>query len=80
MINICFVSWYLAYGMAIYCLASLYYYFRTRYIGTPFKDSLTKKQIEIKNNSASVRKNIFFQGVGISLLFLLVTRPFSSCP
>ena len=41
-------SIYLAYGMAIYCIASIYYLVRTRSVGTPFKDSLTPKQIKIK--------------------------------
>ena len=52
------MSIYLAYGMAIYCLASIYYLVRTRSVGTPFKDSLTPKQIKIKKASANVRRNI----------------------
>ena len=46
----CKVSVFLAYGMAIYCLSSMYYVFQTRNVGTPFKDSLTKKQKIIKKN------------------------------
>jgi hypothetical protein len=79
MIDICLVSWYLAYGMALYCMASIYYLVRTRSIGTPFNDSLTKKQRIIKNESASIRKNIFIQGIVGSILLLLVFRPFRSC-
>ena len=52
--EMCRVSLYLAYAMAIYCLASLYYLVRTRSIGTPFNDSLTPKQIAIKDKSAEI--------------------------
>lgn len=79
MINICLVSWYLAYGMALYCMASIYYFVRTRSIGTPFNDSLTNEQREIKKKSASVRKNIFIQGLVGSLIVLIIFRPFHSC-
>lgn len=79
MIDICFVSWYLAYGMALYCMASIYYLVRTRSIGTPFNDSLTKRQRLIKNESASIRKEIFIQGIVGSIILLLVFRPFRSC-
>ena len=46
----CVISVYLAYGMAVYCLASIYYLAMTRSIGTPFKDSLTEK-IESNNSN-----------------------------
>ena len=55
MINHCLISWWLAYAMAIYCIASLYYYIKSRNVGTPFKDSLTKKQIKIKEESVKIR-------------------------
>ena len=53
------MSIYLAYAMAVYCAASLYYIIRTRSVGTPFRDSLTPKQIKIKKESANIRRNIF---------------------
>ena len=59
--NRCEVASWLAYAMAIYCIASIYYCLRTRTIGTPFKDSLTKKQLEIKRKSAAERKKIFIR-------------------
>ena len=65
--------------MAIYTLASIYYYIRTRSVGTPFKDSLTEKQIEIKKQSVKVRSNIFYQGIGLSLISLSMFRPFEKC-
>lgn len=69
----------LAYLMAAYVFASIYYLIMTRKVGTPFRDSLTKEQLEIKNKSASVRKNIFFTGIMLGLVLLLIFRPFASC-
>lgn len=77
--NRCEVSTYLAYGMSIYCIASLFYYIRTRSIGTPFKDSLNKKQLEIKKKSVKVRKQIFIQGLMIGIAVLLFFQPFKKC-
>ena len=48
--NNCTISVYLAYGMAAYVIASIYYMVTTRFVGTPFRDSLTAKQIIIKLN------------------------------
>ncbi len=75
----CKISIVLAYAMAIYTLASIYYMVRTRSVGTPFKDSLTEKQLQIKKESAKVRSNIFYQGVGLSFLVLVIFRPFAKC-
>ncbi len=73
------MSIYLAYGMAIYCIASIYYLVRTRSVGTPFKDSLTPKQIKIKKASANVRRNIFYQGIAGSAIILFFFQPFKKC-
>jgi hypothetical protein len=77
--NVCRISIFLAYGMALYCMASLYYFIRTRSVGTPFKDSLSPKQIKIKKESVNVRKNIFYQGIGGSLVLLYFFKPFEKC-
>lgn len=61
---------YLAYAAAIYTLASIYYMIRTRNIGTPFKDTLTEEQIKIKEESAKQRKDIFMQGIILSIVLL----------
>ena len=55
----CKISVYLAYGMAVYCLACIYYLVMTRNIGTPFRDSLNENQLKIKMESAAIRRNIF---------------------
>ena len=77
--DVCRMSIYLAYGMAIYCIASIYYLVRTRSVGTPFKASLTPKQIKIKKESANVRRNIFYQGIAGSAIILFFFQPFKKC-
>lgn len=75
----CVVSVYLAYAMSVYCLASIYYFVITRSIGTPFKDSLTEKQIKIKRESTKKRKTIFLQGLGAGIVLMILTQPFNKC-
>ena len=75
----CKISVVLAYAMSIYTIASIYYFIRTRSVGTPFKDSLTEEQKKIKKESAKKRSNIFYQGVGLAFLSLIIFRPFSKC-
>ena len=75
----CKISTVLAYAMSIYTISSIYYLVRTRSIGTPFKDTLTNEQKKIKQESAKIRSNIFYQGVGLSLVCLLIFRPFEKC-
>ena len=75
----CEVSKVLAYAMAIYTSASIYYMIRSRSVGTPFKDSLTEEQLKIKEESKAVRKKIFCEGSMIALLGLYVMKPFKSC-
>lgn len=75
----CTISVYLAYTMAMYFFASIYYLIVSRFVGTPFYDSLTKKQLLIKNKSVITRRNIFYQGAIISLIGLILFKPFHSC-
>jgi len=73
------MSIYLAYAMAVYCAATLYYLIRTRSVGTPFKNSLTPKQIKIKKESSNIRRNIFYQGIIGSAVLLFFLHPFKKC-
>lgn len=75
----CTISVYLAYTMAAYFFSSIYYLIVSRFVGTPFYDSLTKKQQEIKSKSVKTRRNIFYQGMIISLLGLIFFKPFHIC-
>lgn len=69
----------LAYAMFIYIIGSIYYLIATRNIGTPFKNSLSKRQLQIKANAVKQRKNIFYIGCGIALLLVFIFRPFKNC-
>ena len=75
----CTISVYLAYAMAAYFFSSIYYLIVSRFVGRPFYDSLTKKQQEIKSKSVKTRRNIFYQGMIISLLGLIFFKPFHIC-
>ena len=79
MVQLCSMSPYLAYGMTLYCIVSVYYLLKTMNIGTPFKDSLTPRQLQIKAASATVRRNIFLQGILVGILILIYLKPFQSC-
>ena len=48
MINTCYLAHFLAYFATAYLGGSLYYYIVTRSYDTPFKNSLNKAQLEIK--------------------------------
>ena len=69
----------LAYAMFIYIAGSIYYLIMTRNIGTPFKNSLSRRQLEIKAMAVQQRKNIFYTGCGIALLAAIILRPFKRC-
>ena len=80
--EVCKISIYLAYFGAIYIGTTIYYLLRTKLfddIGTPFYDSLTDAQKNIKKQSSNTRKNVFYQGLVISTLFLLGSKPFKVC-
>ena len=75
----CKISIVLAYIMLVYILASVYYMIRSRWEGTPFKDSLTKDQIIIQKASSKRRTNIFLQGLLVAVVLSAVFRPFRKC-
>ena len=75
----CKIPTLLAMLAAVYILASMYYMFMTRNIGTPFRDSLDEKQLEIKYAAVKKRGGIFYTGVMIAVLVVLVVDPFTKC-
>lgn len=77
--NKCKVSTWLAYLMFVYLASSIYYYIRTRSMGTPFNDSLTAAQLELKYNSARDRMSVFIQGLLIGAVIIYFVKPFSTC-
>ena len=54
----CMISKYLAYAMLAYSFASFYYIVMTRNVGTPFRDSLTSEQIQIKKQNQPTMKHV----------------------
>ena len=75
----CKLPIWLAYLMLIYISACVYYVIFTRNIGTPFNNSLFDYQIQIKNDSADQRRNIFYTGIVVSTVLFLIWRPFKAC-
>ena len=75
----CVISKYLAYGMLLYSISSIYYIINTINIGTPFKDSLTPEQIEIKNKSSKIRGTIFNHGLILAFCIIILFKPFEEC-
>ena len=75
----CQISTAFAYMMFAYIIGSVYYIVHTRFIGTPFIDSLTEEQIAIKKESASHRRIIFYTGLVGAVIFLYIIRPFKEC-
>lgn len=75
----CKISIYLAYSMAVYSIASMYYMIASKSVGTPFKDSLTKEQLAIKQKSKKVRSRIFQTGLFFGMIILFMIKPFEKC-
>ena len=75
----CRMPIFLAYLMLIYIIASIFYLLATRSVGTPFTDSLTAEQIEIKSKSSLTRSVIFTSGILGAILLLLFIQPFKKC-
>ena len=75
----CTVPLVLAYLASAYIAASIAYLVLTSGFGTPFNNSLTPRQREIKRRSAGRRGTVF----GVSFLAflgaLLIWRPFKQC-
>ena len=75
----CEYSVYLSYISLIYMFASLYYYIRTRSIGTPFNDTLSEEQIKVKKESGRVRMRFFVHGLVLGFIIILLLQPFKEC-
>lgn len=54
-----------------YVLASVVYLVATRKMGTPFNDSLSPQQIQLKKTSAHKRRTVFWVSFGGSFLAVL---------
>lgn len=70
------ITYFLATLAALYISTSVYYLIRTRCIGTPFKDQLTRYP-ELKqtyDRSVQVRRRIYKEGILLSLVILIVVK------
>lgn len=61
----------------IYILTCIFYFVLTRNIGTPFYDAVNKdaELMKIKKESSRQRGNIFYTGLLISILLIIIFRP-----
>lgn len=75
----CKVPSLLAFLAAVYVLACSYYLVMTRNIGTPFKDSLNEKQLQIKKEAATKRSHIFYTGIMVGTIIVLIVNPLFRC-
>ena len=73
----CRVPITLAYLFTAYVMASVFYMAATACMGTPFKDSLSLAQRQIKQQAAAARGRIFMYGLLGGALVLYLTQPFS---
>lgn len=68
---------FLAYVALAYLIAStVYMAVSWCCLDTPFKNSLTEEQKNIKQISAKKRKEVFCAGLFVAIVTLLVARPF----
>ena len=65
-----------AYGALGYAIASVVYLTATRFMGTPFSDSLSDAQRKTKADSACARGVVFGAGVAVAVAVLAAWRPF----
>ena len=75
----CTVPILLAYLSAAYIIASVAYLLFTWNMGTPFKNSLTPEQRELKKNASRRRGTVFGVSFAAAIVILVVTRPFRAC-
>ena len=67
---------FLAYLSLVYLGACVGYLATTRSLGTPFRDSLTDEQLEIKRASARTRKQVFVRSAAATAALVAVWSPF----
>ena len=77
----CRVSVLLANIATVYIFASVYYILSTRHLGTPFKNEIKKypKIMKIKHKAVCDRRKAFFTGILLSLIFVVIVKPFQNC-
>ena len=61
----------------VHLVACIVYMIMTEDMGTPFKDSLTKEQLEIKRKAVFERRKIYEIGSVIGIILILLWKPFT---
>ena len=61
---------WLAYAGAVHIISNILYYIATRFVSTPFNDSLTEDQKEIKKESTKTRLYIYLISVAMVMIAL----------
>jgi len=81
LIKICNISTLLSYIASVYILASIYYLIFTKQYGTPFINEVNKipRLKNLREDSSRKRKNIFYQGIILSIIILIILHPFYNC-
>lgn len=68
----------LAYAALAYLIASIIYLLTSACcLETPFKNSLSQEQIQIKVFSAKIRREVFCGSLLVAIIVLLIFRPFN---
>ena len=71
---------YFAFGALVYLLTCALYLLASRGLGSPFRDSLTPAQLELKAASMQQRSAVFMGSLLVSALVVFMLRPFKgSC-
>lgn len=84
----CKVPLIFTYIMLMYLIASIYYMVVTRNLGTPYSDAVQqviessgrKDELDkLKKDSKDKRSYVFWTGMIIAAIFLVIVRPFNEC-
>lgn len=60
----------------VYLIACVVYWLASRCMGTPFGDSLSPEQKELKRESAAARGKLFVAGLVTGVLVIVAWKPF----
>ena len=64
----------------IYIIACVVYMLVSPKFGTPFMDSLTEEQKELKNKSKKKRTKLFITGIVVGIIVVKCWRPYTKFP
>ena len=62
----------------VYVIACIVYMIFSKHLGTPFKDSLTREQKRLKEQSSHIRGQLFLLGLVAGFLIVFKMKPYKS--